>query len=78
MSRAVIEQELVIAERQAADGRFQIKCQLVAIDELARREQDTAAAQATLAALQEDQAVYDKVVERLVVELRRYDSAQAI
>jgi hypothetical protein len=77
MSRAIIEQELVLAERQAVEGRFEIKSQLATIDELARRGHDTAAAWATLVSLHEEQAIYDKTVERLIAELRRYDSKQA-
>jgi len=70
MSREIIEQELIAAERRAAEGRFKIARQLDTIKDLTRRERDTAAAQAALAMLNEDQAALDKEVQRLLAQLR--------
>jgi hypothetical protein len=78
MSREAIEQDLIAAERRAAEGRYKIQCQIDTISDLTRRERDTAAAQATLAMLNEDQAVHDKEVQRLLAELRNYDAKQKL
>jgi hypothetical protein len=77
MSRAANEQELNAAERRAADGRFLIQRQLDTINHLSDRGHDSAAAQALLATLQEDQAIHDKEVQRLLIELRKFAAVRA-
>jgi hypothetical protein len=74
MSREAIEEDLIAAERRAAAGRFQIQRQRDAISDLERRERDTTAAQAVLAALVESQTALEKNAQRLLRELDNYDA----
>jgi hypothetical protein len=72
--REALAQDLISAERAAAEGRAQIDHRLEVLRELSLKGHDTAAAQAALALLRENQATRESTVRRLIMELQDYDA----